>query len=603
MVQQPQQTLPKWDLSDLYKGPNDPAIQEDLAAALQRAEQFEQKWRGRINAPAGITPGEFAAAIGEYEAIAETLGKAASYAMLLHAADASRHEHGALLQSVQDRCTQARLHLLFFELEWMEVPDEVAGRLLASPPLLRWRHWLQKVRRFRHHRLSEPEERLIDQLANTGSRAWKRFFDDTTAALQFRVRLDGRMQTLTESQALSLLHEPDRAVRRTAASAITRTLKSHAAQLAYILNTLVYDHEIEDRLRRFDDPMDHRNLDNEIDRPTVEALLSACEENYNIVERYYRLKERLLGVRKLKDYDRYAAVLRDASEVPFDRCRQIVIESFGGFSEQCGRIAQEFFDRGWIDAELRPGKAGGAFSAAAVPSVHPYILCNYTGRLRDVLTVAHELGHGVHQYLARQVGYLQMSPPLTVSETASVFGEMLTFERLLAEQQDDRAKLGLLCGKIEDIFATVFRQVVLTRFEQKLHEARRKEGELPPERINQLWMEANRPMHGKAVTLTAGYAWWWAYIDHFVHAPFYCYAYAFGELLVLALYNLYRQQGEAFVPGYLELLSKGGSVSPAELLGPIGVDISQPDFWQRGLDQIADLVAQAEDLAGKVGVC
>ena len=597
MTERTQPGAPEWDLSDLYKGHDDPAIKQDLAARQKQAEQFAGQWRGRINTPGGPGAEAFAGAIAEFAAIVEGLAKAGAYAGLLHAADAGQHEHGALLQYVQDQAVQARQHLMFFELEWMDLPDDVADRLIASPPLAPYRHWLKQQRKFRRHKLSEPEERMIDVLANTGSRAWQRFFDDTTAAMEFKVRQGNKTRTMNESEALSLLYEPDRSVRRNAAAAITRTLEAHSRHMTFVVNTLVYDHEIEDRLRKFDDPMAHRNLDNEIEPAAVEALLGACERNVSIVQRYYRLKGRLLGIGRLKDYDRYAPVIADMPAVDWDTCRRTVLESFGGFSGQLADIAREFFEKRWIDARVRSGKIAGAFSAATVPSVHPYILLNFTGKLRDVLTMAHEMGHGVHQYLSRKVGYLQMHPPLTVSETASVFGEMITFERLLNEQADDRIKLALLCSKIEDIFATVFRQAALTRFEQKLHKARRAEGELAPERICELWMEANVPMHGKAVHLTEDYRWWWSYIGHFVHVPFYCYAYAFGELLVLALYNLYRQQGQAFVPGYIELLGKGGSVSPAELLAPLGVDINQPNFWQNGLDQVGQYVAQAERLA------
>ncbi len=505
-----QPTAPEWDLSDLYKGHDDPAIKQDLAAAQQRARDFAGRYRGQINKPDGPVPAEFAAAIDEFASVAEALGKAGAYAGLLHAADSAKHEHGALLQYVQDQAVQARQHLMFFELDWMDLPDDVAERLANAPELAKYRHWLKQQRKFRSHKLSEPEERLIDMLANTGSRAWQRLFDDTTAAMEFKVRSGNKTETMNESQALSLLYEPDRTVRKNAAAAITKTLQAHGKQMTFVANTLVYDHEIEDRLRKFDDPMAHRNLDNEIDKATVDALLTACERNFGIVQRYYKLKGKLLGIGRLKDYDRYAPVIGDMPAVDWDRCRRSVLESFAGFSPRLADIAREFFEKNWIDALVRPGKTGGAFSAGTVPGVHPYILLNFTGKLRDVLTMAHEMGHGVHQYLSRQVGYLEMHTPLTVAETASVFAEMVTFERLLAEQSDDRVKLALLCSKIEDIFATIFRQAVLTRFEEKLHAARRSEGELAPERICDLWIEANQPMHGKAVDLTDGYRWWWS---------------------------------------------------------------------------------------------
>jgi len=593
--------LPEWNLTDLYCGHDDPAIAQDLQKMLEMARAFEATWRDKVAGEDPIAPEDLAKAIEQFEQIAELMGKVASFATLLHAADTSRHEHGALLGLVQDRLTQVRQHLLFFELELMDLPDDTAESLLASSALERWRGWIRKVRRFCPHRLSEPEERLVDVLANTGQRAWKRLFDETIASMQFRVKLDGQVQTLTESQALSLLYEPDRNIRRAAARAITETLRSHARHLAYILNTLLWDHEIEDRLRRFEDPMDSRNLENEVDRQTVEALLQACEQNYATVQRYYELKRRLLDLDELKDYDRYAPVADEAVKVDFEQCRQFVLESFGGFDERFKVIARQFFERGWIDAAPRPGKVGGAFCAATTAALHPYVLCNYTGRLRDVLTVAHELGHGVHQYLSRRVGYLQMRAPLILAETASVFGEMLTFEKLLESQADPTVRLALLCGKIEDIFATVFRQVVLTRFEQQVHNLRRKQGEISVEQICQIWLDANRPMHGTSVVLTDDYGWWWAYISHFFHVPFYCYAYAFGELLVLALYNMYRTQGQQFVPQYMEMLCKGGSQSPAEILQPLGVDITDGAFWQQGLAEIARLVDQAEQMAAEAG--
>lgn len=600
MSEHVQPDAPQWNLSDLYAGHDDPAIKQDLAAAQAESQAFESRWRGKINTPSGPAPADLAAAIQEFSAIAERLGKIGAFAGLLHAADSSTHQHGALLQFVQEQGVQARQYLMFFELEWMDLPDDTANRLVEQPEVARYRHWLMQQRAFRHHKLSEPEERLIDLLANTGSRAWKRLFDDTTAAMEFKLRIGTKTETVNESQALSKLYEPDRSVRKNAAAAITKTLKSHSRSMTYMFNTLVYDHEVEDRLRTFDDPMAHRNLENEIDAATVEALLSAAEKNFSIVDRYYKLKGSLLGIDQLKDYDRYAPVIGDMPTISWDQCRRMVLDSFGSFSDQFGQIASEFFEKNWIDARVRPGKSGGAFSAGTVPGAHPYILLNFTGKLRDVLTMAHEMGHGVHQYLSRKVGYLEMHPPLTVAETASVFAEMITFERLLDQQPDPRIKLALLCSKIEDIFATVFRQVTLTRFEQNLHTARRSEGELPAERICDLWMQANKPMHGKAVDLTRDYRWWWSYISHFVHVPFYCYAYAFGELLVLALYKLYRTQGQAFVPGYVELLSRGGSVTPAELLAPLGVDISLPDFWQNGLDQVNEYVAQAEILAASI---
>jgi oligoendopeptidase F len=346
--------------------------------------------------------------------------------------------------------------------------------------------------------------------------------------------------------------------------------------------------------------MASRHLANEISAEVVEALMTATERHHAMVQRYYRLKGKLLGLETLYDYDRYAPLFPDLPTCDWATARKIVQESYEQFSPRAGSVIREFFDRRWIDAELRPGKRGGAFSSSAVPSVHPYILLNFTDKLRDVMTLAHELGHGLHQYLSRPVGYLQCDTPLTTAETASVFGEMLTFHRLLEIYPEPRTRLAMLCSKIEDGFATVFRQVVLTRFEQALHQARRERGELTTEQINELWLSANRPMHGDVVHLSEGYAWWWLYIGHFIHVPFYCYAYAFGELLVLALVQKYKQEGPAFVPRYLGLLSSGGADAPHRLLAKLGVDVTDPGFWELGLRLLGDMVSEAETLAAKL---
>ena len=346
--------------------------------------------------------------------------------------------------------------------------------------------------------------------------------------------------------------------------------------------------------------MGPRHLANEISTATVDALMTAAERHHATVQRYYRLKGKLLGLEPLYDYDRYAPLFPDQPHCDWPKAREIVQASYEAFSPKAGAVVREFFDKHWIDAELRPGKRSGAFSSSAVPSVHPYILMNFTDKLRDVMTLAHELGHGLHQYLSRPIGYLQCDTPLTTAEMASVFGEMLTFQRLLQIYTEPRIRLAMLCSKIEDGFATVFRQVVLTRFEQSVHQARHEQGELTTEQINELWMAANRPMHGDVVRLTDGYAWWWMYIGHFIHVPFYCYAYAFGELLVLALVQKYKQEGAAFVPKYLELLSSGGSDAPDLLLKRVGVDVTDPDFWELGLRLLGDMVAEAEQLAAQI---
>ena len=587
-----------WNLADLYGGPEDPAIEEDLDAALSRAQAFEARYRGAIAIEGGIEPGSLCEALAEFEALHEQIDRALSYAHLVHAADSDTAANGALLQSVRERATAIRKRLIFFELEWLDLSDEDAQRLIADPELARYRHHLESERHYRPHRLTEPEEKILDEKANTGSHAFSRLFDEVLASVRFRIEVDGEVQEMSEQQALALLYHPDRNQRRLASDGFTQGLLDNSRLLTYIFNTLVADHKLDDELRGYPSPMASRNLSNEIDQESVDALLTCAETGYDIVHSYYRFKAGLLGVDKLCDYDRYAPVSSGLPSCDWNRCQRLVREAFRGFHGKVGDISGEFFDRSWIDAELRPGKRGGAFCSSTIPSVHPFILVNYTDRLRDVMTVAHELGHGIHQYLARNVGYLQCDAPLILAETASVFGEMLVFHRLMEIETDPQVRLGLLCGKLEDAFATAFRQVVLTRFEQKLHQARREEGELTGDTIGQLWLAANQPMHGDAVDLTPNYTHWWMYIPHFVHSPFYCYAYAFGELLVLALYQQYRQQGAGFVPRFMDFLSAGGSESPSVLLGRLGVDLADPEFYEGGLRILRDMLEEAVSLHG-----
>jgi oligoendopeptidase F len=584
----------RWNLSDLYAGPDDPRIEADLDGALARAGAFAERHRGRV---AELAPAALAVALDELEALEEPVQRAASYAQLLFAADTLAPRHGALLQRVQERASEVRNELVFFQLEWVAVEETRATALLGDPALGRRRHLLSTLRRYRPHLLSEPEERLLEETSNTGARAWMRFFDESLGALRFRLETAAGVEEKSEEELLALLHEPDRERRRAAADALTRGLRTNARPLAFVFNTLAQDKAVRDRLRRYADPMSDRHLANEIEPKTVAALMSACEARHDLVQRYYRLKRELLGLDVLYDYDRYAPVASREGRRSFETARRIVLEAYADFSPLAAEIAERFFADRWIDAELRPGKRGGAFSASTVPSAHPYVLLNYTGNLRDVMTLAHELGHGVHQYLARERGLFEQDTPLTTAETASVFGEMLVFRRLVREERDPSVRLGLLCGKLEDAFATVFRQVVMTRFEERFHAARRAEGELPLERVNALWMEANRPMFGDAVRLREEYAWWWLYIPHFVHSPFYCYAYAFGELLVLALVRRYEEEGSAFVPRYLAMLAAGGSESPREVVARTGLDIADPGFWDRGLALLAELVAEAEQAA------
>jgi oligoendopeptidase F len=586
-----------WDLSDLYRGLDDPQINRDLETALSRAQAFEAAYRGKIAADGGPSPETLLAALRELESLFEQMDKPAVYAGLAHAAKTDDPARGALLSRTREQRTVINKHLIFFDLEWVKLPDGPANALAADPRLARYRHYLEQKRAWRPHYLSEPEEKVLDEKSVTGRAAFVRLFDETVSSMRFPFEHDGRAELLSMQQINAKLYDADRSVRQAAAAGWTRGLQENARLLTYIFNNLVLDHQSDCGLRHFPDPMAPRHLANEISGAVVEALMTAAERHHGTVQRYYRLKGRLLGLEPLYDYDRYAPLFPDLPECDWPRARRTVEESYQAFSPRAGAVIREFFDKRWIDAELRPGKRGGAFSSSAVPSAHPYILMNYTDKLRDVMTLAHELGHGLHQYLSRPVGYLQCDTPLTTAETASVFGEMLTFHRLLELFPEPRTRLAMLCSKIEDAFATVFRQVVLTRFEQLLHRARREQGELTTEQVNGLWLTANRPMHGDVVRLTEGYGWWWMYIGHFIHVPFYCYAYAFGELLVLALVQKYKQEGPAFVPRYLELLSAGGSEAPHVLLARLGVDVTDPTFWELGLRLLGDMVAEAEALA------
>jgi oligoendopeptidase F len=582
-----------WDLSDLYAGPDDPRIDADLEEAQRRAEWFESAYRGKV--AAGMRKAALATAVAELESLYELMDRPLLYASLLHAALTSDPKHGALLARTREKRTAINKHLIFFDLEWVALDDGKARSLAAAPELERYRHWLLQKRIWKPHYLSEPEEKLLEEKSVTGKAAFMRLFDETVSSLTFTVK--GESKNL--QQVLAGLYSPDRKVRAASAASLTQGLQASSRLLTYILNTLVLEHRSDCGLRKHADVMAPRHLANEIDGKVVEALMTAAESAYPMVQRYYRLKARLLGLKQLKDYDRYAPIPGGLPAVPWDEARRIVTESYEAFSPKAGGIVKRFFDKKWIDAEPRDGKRGGAFSSSGLPSLHPYILMSYTDKLRDVMTLAHELGHGLHQYLSRGVGYLQCDTPLTTAETASVFGEMLVFKRLQEAYPDPQARLAMLCGKIEDAFATVFRQVVLTRFEQSVHAARSSEGELSAERINELWMKANLPMHGDVVELTPGYACWWSYIGHFIHSPFYCYAYAFGELLVLALVKKYEEDGKRFVPKYLRMLAAGGSQPPHELVASLGVDVTDPAFWGLGLRLLDEMVSEAEALASR----
>lgn len=580
-----------WDLTDLYAGMDDSRLPADLDMADAEADALDAEYRGRI---ASLSPSEAAELIGRYEALVERAGRAGAFATLNWTQNTEDPARGALLQRVTERGAQLQQKLVFVNLELAHTPDDVAAGWLAAPELAKYRHWLETVRLYRPYLLTEPEEKILSEKAVTGRSAWERFFDETHAAARYE--LDG--EKLSRDQVLSKLYSADRALRQRAAVAITAGLKDLRRTTTYIFNTVLADKASDDRLRHYPTWISARNLSNQVDDKTVDALVEAVTSRYDIVARYYRLKRRLLGLDELFDYDRYAPLPAADRHYPWDEARQIVLDAYGKFHPRLAEVASWFFERRWIDAPPRPGKYGGAFSHGTVPSVHPYILLNYEARPRDVMTLAHELGHGVHQKLSGPRGMLQAHTPLTTAETASVFGEMLVFQDLMARETDPQVRLGMLTAKIEDSFATAFRQISMNRFEDAIHTTRRTEGELTSERFGELWLATQRAMFGDSVTLTDDYGLWWSYIPHFISAPGYVYAYAFGELLVLALYARYREVGPGFADAYVAMLSQGGSDWPHAIVAPLGADLTDPAFWRGGLQILEDLVREAEDLAG-----
>jgi oligoendopeptidase F len=534
-----------------------------------------------------------AEALRRYEGLQDRMGRAATYAFLHWCTDTGDPARGALLQKVEEALTQTSQHLLFLELEWTALDEAPASALLADEALAPYRHFLEVKRLLKPHLLSEPEEKILVEKSVTGVSAWNRFFDETLGAL--RCELDG--ETLTEQQVLSRLHDTDRSVRQRAALTFTEALQANRHALTFCFNTILADKASNDRLRHFPSWISSRNLSNEVADATVEALLAAVTARYDLVARFYTLKRTLLGVAELYDYDRYAPLGEADTHYDWNAARALVLEAYADFHPEMGQIAAQFFTHAWIDAALAPNKRGGAFSHGAVPSAHPYILMNYTGKIRDVQTLAHELGHGIHQYLSRRQGVLQADTPLTTAETASVFGEMLVFQRLTRQEPDPRNRLAMLVSKIDDTMATVFRQVTMNRFEDRIHTHRRTHGELSADDFRTHWLETQQAMFQGSVTLGDHYGHWWSYIPHFLHSPGYVYAYAFGELLVLALYARYLQEGPSFAGRYLGLLQAGGSDWPHVLVGRLGIDLTDLDFWQQGLSAIEALIAEAEHLA------
>ncbi|MDB5380734.1 MAG: oligoendopeptidase [Rhodospirillales bacterium] len=588
------QPLPVWDLSDLYAGPDDPKLTADLERVEKAAQAFAQAHSGKL---AQMSGDALARAIEAYEAMEEVLGSAISYAQLVFSGDAQDAANGRFYGSMQERITGISSHLLFFTLEMNRIDDEALEHKLArSPALAHWQPWLRDLRVFRPHQLSDEAEKLLHEKEVTGRSAWNRLFDETTAMM--KVVVSG--EQLTVSDALNKLSDPDRAVRAAAAAGVSAAFSERVRLFSLITNVLAKDKEIVDVWRRYPRPGSSRNRANMVEDEVVDALVTAVRGSFSrLSHRYYGMKAKWLGLEKLQHWDRNAPLPdQDDSLIPWDQASERVLASYAAFSPELAAIGARFFQKPWIDAALRPGKSSGAFAHPTVPSAHPYLLLNYHGRARDVMTLAHELGHGVHQMLAAGQGYLMSSTPLTLAETASVFGEMLTFRSLLDAETDPARRRLMLASKVEDMLNTVVRQIAFYRFETLLHDERKK-GEISPERIGEIWMDVQRESLGPAFDFTPDYSVYWAYIPHFVHTPFYVYAYAFGDCLVNALYGVY-QDGVVpdFEQKYLAMLRAGGTLGHKELLAPFGLDASDPSFWTRGLDVISGFIDELERADG-----
>ena len=584
-------TLPRWDLSDLYTGPDDPEIAATLEELSGEAEAFARDYRGRLS---GLSTQAFGDLIERYAALVEGMGRVESYADLLFAVNRNDAGVARFHQMVRERLTEANTALVFLGLDINRLDEEAVKRLLGDPKIARYRTWLEALRSFRPHQLSDEAEAMLNELAVVQSGAWVRLFDQTIAALTFSI--DG--EELSEAEALDRLSWADAGVRQRTAQELARVFRQNTRLFSHITNTLAKTKAIEDGWRSFARPISSRNVANLIEDETVDALIGAVREAYpRLSHRYYALKAGWFGCDTLAWWDRNAPVPgMDEPSYGWDEARDIVLDAFGEFSPRMAGIAADFFGKRWIDAPVLPGKDGGAFSHPTVPAVHPFVLLNYQGRTRDVMTLAHELGHGVHQVLAAPQGPLLAPTPLTLAETASVFGEQLAFRHLLEREDDPRIRRRILAGKVEDMLNTVVRQIAFCDFEMRLHDARA-EGELTPDEIGELWMATQRESLGPAVRLDDDYRSFWCYIPHFIHAPFYVYAYAFGDCLVNALHVLHRQGTTAFETKFLAMLEAGGSKHHRELLAPFGLDATQREFWAGGLETISDMIDELEALA------
>ena len=583
----------EWDLADLYASIDEAGLGGDLASIEKRASEFHATWNGRLNS---ISIAEFMTMIGQYEDLIETFDRMGSYTNLVWSTDSSSPESGRLLQSVREHLARASSHIIFVDTQLADLSDARMNELLSAPEMATRRHWLERILDYKPYSLTEEVERALAAKSITSRASWVRLHDEISNAQTFQ--FNGR--ELTTSDMSRLMYDKSRDTRKAASEAFTSGLAADAKTHAFVFNTIIADCESNDRLRGFSSWVSSRNMDNEVSDAAVQALVDAVVARYDLVRRFYGLKQRILGLETFHDYDRFATVGLATTNVSWESARDLVNDAYTSFDPQAGAISNMFFEKNWIHAPVRKGKRSGAYSAGTIASAHPYVFMNYTGTARDVQTLAHELGHGIHQYLSRQQGPLLMDTPLTIAETASVFGEMITFKKLYEGTTSDSEKLSLLMSKLDGMIATVFRQVALNRFEDALHTTRRRDGELSLAQINEIWVQTQSAQFGDSVIFSAGYEFTWTYISHFIHTPGYVYAYAFGELLVLALYELYKKDPADFTPKYMALLAAGGSKSPQELLEPFGIDIADPSFWNTGIAFIENFIEEAERLAATV---
>ncbi|MEM1039670.1 MAG: M3 family oligoendopeptidase [Pseudomonadota bacterium] len=586
--------LPEWNLDDLFAGTQSDAFKAAFERAVPDAADFEARYKGTLADLADSAPDKLYQAIADFEVLEDGLGRLISYSGLRYAGDSSNAANAKFHGDVQERLTKAGSHILFFGLELNMIEDCVLEKALAkNESLARYKPWLDDLRLEKPYQLEDRLEQLFLEKAGTGRSAFNRLFDETMSALRF----DVGGQSLAIEPTLGLLQDSNAKARKQASDALAKTFGDNIRLFTLITNTLAKDKQIGDTWRGFEDVADSRHLANRVERPVVDALVDAVQASFpSISHRYYAMKARWLGVDQLNHWDRNAPLPSvDTKPIKWEQARKTVLEAYGGFSPDMAAIAQQFFDKRWIDAPVRPGKSPGAFAHPTVPSAHPYVLLNYQGKPRDVMTLAHELGHGVHQVLAAQQGALMASTPLTLAETASVFGEMLTFRSLLTKVESPQERKAMLAGKVEDMINTVVRQIAFYLFERKVHEARR-EGELTSEQIGQFWMDVQHDSLAPSVKLGPGYETFWSYVPHFIHSPFYVYAYAFGDCLVNSLYAVYQNAEEGFQEKYFEMLKAGGTQHHSRLLAPFGLDATDADFWLKGLSVIEGLIDELEEV-------